>query len=272
MKGSTARGSAGSRVSTTSSPTSATSSKTSSGLPAPTTRTRSAVRQGAHLRYDLQISFMDAVKGTSTQIELEKLERCQECQGRERQSGDPPEMCNRCAGRGTVTQSSGFFTISTTCPHCRGAGRANVKNPCKPATGPGRPRRERPSASGSPWASRRVPACGCAAKARKVISEAPSGDLYVFIHVEPHEFFERDGFDVLCQIPISVTQAALGHDRSADHRQQGILTKSPRDTERQDLPPEGKASLTSRASAAGTRLLMLLSKFPPISPRSRRSF
>ena len=101
------------------------------------TRTRSAVRQGADLRYDLQISFMDAVKGTSTQIELEKLERCKECQGQGAASGTHPETCTRCAGRGTVTQSSGFFTISTTCPQCRGAGRV-IKNPCKACYGTGK--------------------------------------------------------------------------------------------------------------------------------------
>ncbi|MCK7467454.1 MAG: DnaJ domain-containing protein [Desulfosudis oleivorans] len=101
------------------------------------TRTRSAVRQGADLRYDLQISFMDAVKGTSTQIELEKLRPLQGMPGTGAASGTHPEMCARCAGRGTVTQSSGFFTISTTCPQCRGAGRV-IKNPCKACYGTGK--------------------------------------------------------------------------------------------------------------------------------------
>lgn len=173
------------------------------------TRTRSAVRQGADLRYDLKISFMDAVKGTSTQIELEKFERCKECSGTGAAAGTQPESCPRCAGRGTVTQSSGFFTISTTCPQCRGAGRV-IKNPCKGCFGTGKARSRK-------TVSLKIPAgveTGSRLRLRGEGEEGdfggPSGDLYVFIHVEPHEFFDRDGYDVLCQIPVSITQAALG--------------------------------------------------------------
>ena len=173
------------------------------------TRTRSSVRQGADLRYDLKISFMDAVKGTSTQIELEKLERCTECSGTGAAAGTQPESCPRCAGRGTVTQSSGFFTISTTCPQCRGAGRV-IKNPCKGCFGTGKARSRK-------IVSLKIPAgveTGSRLRLRGEGEEGdfggPSGDLYVFIHVEPHEFFDRDGYDILCQIPISITQAALG--------------------------------------------------------------
>jgi len=173
------------------------------------TRTRSAVRQGADLRYDLKISFMDAVKGITTQIELEKLERCAECSGTGAAAGTQPETCPRCAGRGTVTQSSGFFTISTTCPQCRGAGRV-IKNPCKGCFGTGKARSRK-------TVSLKIPAgveTGSRLRLRGEGEEGdfggPSGDLYVFIHVEPHEFFERDGYDILCQVPISITQAALG--------------------------------------------------------------
>jgi len=173
------------------------------------TRTRSAVRQGADLRYDLKISFMDAVKGTTTQIELEKFERCAECSGTGAAAGTQPESCPRCAGRGTVTQSSGFFTISTTCPQCRGAGRV-IKNPCKACFGTGKARSRK-------TVSLRIPAgveTGSRLRLRGEGEEGdfggPSGDLYVFLHVEPHEFFERDGYDILCQVPVSITQAALG--------------------------------------------------------------
>jgi len=179
------------------------------GFPGARTRTRSAVRQGADLRYDLRVSFMDAVKGTSTQIELEKLERCRECSGTGAAAGSHPEGCPRCAGRGTVTQSSGFFTISTTCPQCRGAGRV-IKTPCKSCYGTGKAKTRK-------TVSLKIPAgveTGSRLRLRGEGEEGefggPSGDLYVFIHVEPHEFFERDGYDILCQVPISITQAALG--------------------------------------------------------------
>lgn len=173
------------------------------------TRTRSSVRQGADLRYDLQISFMDAVKGISTQIEMEKLERCHDCQGTGAAPGTQPEICSRCSGRGTVTQSSGFFTISTTCPQCRGAGRL-IKNPCKTCYGTGKAKTRK-------TVGLKIPAgveTGSRLRLRGEGEEGefggPNGDLYVFIHVKAHDYFERDGYDVLCQIPISITQAALG--------------------------------------------------------------
>ena len=173
------------------------------------TRARSAVRQGADLRYDLRVSFMDAVKGTSTQIELEKFERCRECAGTGAAAGTQPENCPSCAGSGTVTQSSGFFTISTTCPQCRGAGRV-IKNPCKACYGTGKAKVRK-------TVSLRIPAGVETGSRLRLRGEGekgdfggPSGDLYVFIHVEPHEFFERDGHDILCRIPVSITQAALG--------------------------------------------------------------
>jgi len=108
-----------------------------------------------------------------------------------------------------VTQSSGFFTISTTCPQCRGAGRV-IKNPCKACYGTGKAKVRK-------TVSLRIPAgveTGSRLRLRGEGEEGdfggPSGDLYVFIHVEPHEFFERDGHDILCRIPVSITQAALG--------------------------------------------------------------
>jgi molecular chaperone DnaJ len=179
------------------------------GMTGARTRTRSSVRQGADLRYDLKISFMDAVKGTSTHIELEKLEHCKECNGTGAAAGTHPEGCSRCAGRGTVTQSSGFFTISATCPQCRGAGRV-IKNPCKACYGTGKARARKTVSLKIPGGVETGSRLRLRGEGEEGDFGGPSGDLYVFIHVEPHEFFERDGYDILCQIPISMTQAALG--------------------------------------------------------------
>lgn len=172
-------------------------------------RSRTAARPGADLRYDLKISFMDAVFGTSINVELEKYENCTGCGGTGAKQGTKPEICPTCQGIGQVTQKSGFFSISTTCPQCRGAGRI-IKNPCRTCRGTGK---EKISKS----VHLKIPPgveTGSRLRLRDEGEEGefggPRGDLYVFIHVEPHGFFERKGDDILCRVPISITQAALG--------------------------------------------------------------
>lgn len=226
------------------------------------TRTRSAVRQGADLRYDLKISFMDAVKGTTTQIDLEKFERCAECSGTGAAAGTQPESCPRCAGRGTVTQSSGFFTISTTCPQCRGAGRV-IKNPCKACFGTGKARSRK-------TVSLRIPAgveTGSRLRLRGEGEEGdfggPSGDLYVFLHVEPHEFFERDGNDILCQVPVSITQAALGATIEVPTVEGKESLKIPRGTQSgRVFRMKGKGVAHLKGLGRGDQVVQVLVKIP----------
>ena len=172
-------------------------------------RSRTAARAGADLRYDLSLSFMEAVTGVSKDIDIEKLERCRECEGSGAAPGTAPEICSRCRGRGQVTQTSGFFSISSTCPSCRGQG-AVITSPCKACRGSGRERVQK-------TVNLRIPAGVETGSRLRLRGEGetgeyggPSGDLYIFIHVEPHEFFERNGDDIYCRIPISFVQATLG--------------------------------------------------------------
>ncbi|HOD35278.1 MAG TPA: molecular chaperone DnaJ [Syntrophales bacterium] len=172
-------------------------------------RTRTAVRQGADLRYDLRISFMEAVLGKSMEVEIEKLEKCRDCGGSGASSGTRPEVCTRCAGRGQVTQSSGFFTISSTCPQCRGQGQI-IRNPCKGCLGTGKAKVKKKIEVKIPPGVDSGSRLRLRGEGEEGELGGPSGDLYIFIHVTPHEFFERDGDDILCQVPISISQAALG--------------------------------------------------------------
>jgi len=172
-------------------------------------RTRTAQRSGADLRYDIKISFMDAAFGTTTDIEVAKAERCHECRGSGAAPGTAPETCSQCRGRGQVTQSSGFFTISSTCPQCRGQGIVITK-PCMSCRGSGRSRITKN-------VQLKIPAgveTGSRLRLRGEGEEGEfggqNGDLYVFIHVEPHELFERRDNNIYCQIPISFVQASLG--------------------------------------------------------------
>lgn len=172
-------------------------------------RSKTAARAGADVRYDLKISFLHAVNGVEKDITIERYENCKRCSGSGAAPGTAPEVCPRCRGMGQVTQSSGFFSISSTCPDCRGEGRV-IRNACPDCLGAGKVKVNRN-------VHIKVPAgvdTGSRLRLRGEGQEGkyggPSGDLYVFIHVEPHEFFQRDGTDVYCRIPISVTQAALG--------------------------------------------------------------
>ncbi len=172
-------------------------------------RSRKMQRAGADLRYDLKISFSDAAFGTAKEIDVVKLERCHECRGTGAAPGTSPETCRRCQGRGQVTQSSGFFSISTTCPQCRGEGRIITK-PCALCKGTGR-------STITKTVHLKVPAgveTGSRLRLRGEGEEGefggPDGDLYVFIHVAPHDFFERRENDVYCRASISFVQAALG--------------------------------------------------------------
>jgi molecular chaperone DnaJ len=172
-------------------------------------RSRTSQRAGVDLRYDLKISFVDAAFGTTRDIEVNKTARCSECRGSGAAAGTSPETCRQCGGRGQVTQSSGFFTISTTCPQCRGQG-SIITKPCTGCGGAGRE-------SVTKAVNLKVPAGVETGSRLRLRGEGeggdyggPSGDLYVFIHVEPHEFFERQDNHIYCQISISFVQASLG--------------------------------------------------------------
>jgi len=172
-------------------------------------RSRTAARAGADLRYNLSLSFMEAVTGVSQDIDIEKLEPCRECEGSGSAPGTAPVTCSRCRGRGQVTQTSGFFSISSTCPSCRGQGSV-ITSPCKVCRGSGREQIRK-------TVTLKIPAGVETGSRLRLRGEGetgehggPSGDLYVFIQVEPHEFFERNGDDIYCRIPISFVQATLG--------------------------------------------------------------
>jgi molecular chaperone DnaJ len=170
---------------------------------------RRGAAPGVDLRYDLKISLLDAALGKETEIEIFKRVRCGECRGTGAQAGSEPQTCPYCHGRGQVNRSHGFFTISTTCSYCRGEGRV-ITNPCTACGGAGLIKERK-------RVSLQIPAGVDTGSRLRLRGEgeagergAPAGDLYVIIYVEPHEFFEREGDNIICRIPISFTMAALG--------------------------------------------------------------
>ena len=166
-------------------------------------------QRGNDLRYDLEIAFEEAALGTEKEISVTKPERCDVCEGSGSEPGSKTRTCGTCNGRGQVITSRGIFSIAQTCPQCHGAGKV-IEKPCKECRGVGR--KDRASKI-----KLKIPA-GVDAGARLRSSgngEAglrggPAGDLYVVLHLKAHEIFQRDGDDLLCEVPVSFIQAALG--------------------------------------------------------------
>jgi molecular chaperone DnaJ len=169
----------------------------------------SGARQGANLRYDIEIPFKDAVFGTKVEIQYSRNEACPSCKGTGAANGAGKKVCPTCAGSGQVRHSQGFFSVASTCPACGGEGYI-VEHPCRDCGGSGtQKKRQKIMVTIPPGIEngRRVviPRQGDAGA-----NGAAAGDLYVFIQVKPHEYFERQDMDLYCAVPISVTQAALG--------------------------------------------------------------
>ncbi len=172
-------------------------------------RSRTAARQGADLRYNLKISFMDAAFGAAPEIETERLEGCKKCGGSGAAPGTQPSVCPTCRGSGQVTRSSGFFSISSACPQCHGTGQI-IEDPCKACRGTGKTKLRKSIQLKIPPGVETGSRLRLRGEGEEGAFGGPRGDLYVFIYIEPHEFFERDGNDIVCRINIPMTRAVLG--------------------------------------------------------------
>lgn len=172
-------------------------------------RDPNAPQRGDDLRYDLEITFEEAANGCEREIAVTKPARCNDCSGTGAEPGSKVRTCTTCGGRGQVISSRGIFSVAQPCPHCRGAGRV-IEKPCHTCRGAGR--LDQPSKiklripAGVDTGSRLRSSGNGEAGSRG----GPSGDLYVVLHVKPHGLFQREGDDLLCEIPVDFVQAALG--------------------------------------------------------------
>jgi len=225
-------------------------------------RGRSRAQRGSDLRYDLALDFMDAAFGIETTIDIEKAETCSHCEGSGAEPGTQPEACPQCGGVGQVGRSQGFFTIRTTCPQCRGNGRI-IAHPCVKCRGQGQ-------VAVHKSVSVKIPAGVDTGSRLRLSGEGeagahggPTGDLYVFIHVKPHDFFHREGNDVICQVPISFIQASLGDTikvPTLKGEKALIIPKGTQPGEMIRLRGEGIPSL--RTGRAGDQVIQMNVKTP----------
>jgi molecular chaperone DnaJ len=166
-------------------------------------------QRGDDLRYDLEISFDEAAQGCEKEISVTKAERCEVCGGSGAESGSKLKTCPTCGGRGQVVSSRGIFSIAQTCPHCQGAGRT-IEKPCRSCRGAGRAERASTIKLRIPGGVDTGSRLRSSGNGEAGLQGGPSGDLYVVLHVRAHEIFQRDGDDLLCEVPVSFVQAALG--------------------------------------------------------------
>ncbi|PHP68975.1 molecular chaperone DnaJ [Zhengella mangrovi] len=173
-------------------------------------RRRSGGRErGADLRYNMDITLEEAFQGKTAQIRVPTSISCDECSGSGAKPGTQPETCATCGGAGRVRASQGFFSIERTCPTCQGRGQT-IKDPCPKCSGAGRVTEERSLSVNIPAGIEDGTRIRLAGEGEAGMRGGPSGDLYIFLSVKPHEFFQRDGADLFCSVPISMTTAALG--------------------------------------------------------------
>jgi molecular chaperone DnaJ len=168
-------------------------------------------QRGSDLRYDMEITFLEAAFGAKKEVTYPRAERCEACKGTGADKGSGRKLCPTCGGSGQVRRNSGFFSIASSCPSCGGEGEI-VEKPCAECKSAGTIRRARTITITIPAGIEDGKRLSLAGQGDAGTNGAQDGDLYVFLRVQPHQFFERDGKDIYCAIPISMTQAALGAD------------------------------------------------------------
>ncbi len=172
-------------------------------------RGRSGRERGADLRYNMEITLEEAFQGKTAQIEIPVSVTCESCSGTGAKAGTKPKTCSHCGGQGRIRQAQGFFTLERTCPGCQGRGQM-IEDACSSCAGQGRVSRERTLSVNIPQGVEDGTRIRLAGEGEAGIRGGPPGDLYIFLSLAPHEFFQRDGADLHCRVPISMVTAALG--------------------------------------------------------------
>ncbi|WP_341760160.1 molecular chaperone DnaJ [Candidatus Endowatersipora endosymbiont of Watersipora subatra] len=172
-------------------------------------RSSSARSRGADIRYNMEISLEEAFTGKTAEIEIPSSITCGSCSGRRTKRGTFPTKCGTCGGVGQVRASQGFFSIQRTCPSCQGQGEV-IKDPCPQCSGYGKITENKSISVNIPSGVDDGTRIRLSGEGEFGMRDGPQGDLYIFLSIKPHQFFKRDGSDIYCHVPISMTTAVLG--------------------------------------------------------------
>jgi molecular chaperone DnaJ len=187
-------------------------------------------RRGSDLRYLMELSLEQAAFGTEETIRIPSWHRCEACNGLGTADGKRPETCPTCRGAGQVRVQQGFFVMQQTCPTCRGRGTV-IADPCKPCRGSGKVQKEKTLSVKVPAGVDTGDRIRLSGEGEPGEGAAPPGDLYVQINVKPHDFFERDGNDLYCTVPVSMVTAALGGEVEVPTLDSRVTLKIPEGTQ-----------------------------------------
>lgn len=168
-----------------------------------------AARRGADLSHEMEITLEDAFKGKETPVKVSTWQSCAGCSGSGAEKGTKPETCDTCKGNGRIRAQQGFFTVERTCPTCGGAGQS-IKTPCKSCGGSGRTRKEKTLSVSIPAGIEDGTRIRLAGEGEAGVRGGPSGDLYVFLGIKPHRFFQREASNLYCRVPVPMHIVALG--------------------------------------------------------------
>jgi molecular chaperone DnaJ len=225
-------------------------------------RSRSRAQRGADLRYDMTLSFMEAAFGTETEIDVEKMGVCPSCNGNGCEDGTHAESCSYCNGTGQASRTQGFFTVSTTCPTCRGSGQT-IPHPCLECRGAGQVVVRKKVAVKIPGGVDTGSRLRLTGEGEAGVYGGPPGDLYVFIEVEKHDFFQRNNSDVICQVEISFIQAALGDKIDVPTLNGNKILAIPKGTQPGDVFQfDGEGIPSLRSKKRGRQIIQVLVKTP----------
>jgi molecular chaperone DnaJ len=172
-------------------------------------QSRGGAQRGSDLRYNLEVSLTEAFVGKTAQVRVPSSVQCDTCKGSGAKPGTQPKTCATCGGAGAVRSQSGFFTVERACHTCQGRGQV-ITDPCGACQGQGRVTKERNLSVNIPAGVEDGTRIRLAGEGEAGVRGGPNGDLYIFLSLRPHEFFQRDGADLFCKVPISMATAALG--------------------------------------------------------------